>query len=567
MSDDLERRVRDALRAAPLPEAPDTLRAHLARLPLEAGAPPTLRRRPLLRTLTLLAALVLVVLIGLMGLSAMFGSAAPVATVVPPVSPATSTAVPTGGPSPSLSTTALGSRVSQAGTFIGPDKGSVGFWVVSDSTLLVSEDGGATWSAGTVPSSGTVSGPPNALLDVLDASHVWALTADELGTGVSGDIAGDKLALTIHRSTDGGRSWADIPISGNYPGSLQALHFLDGDHGYLLVTPGRFGVQTSTLLRTTDGGLTWQVAGTDGWLGTELATPDASTIWAASAGDAGPVERRIFAVSGDGGQTWRDVALPDIASAIGQAAYLLQPPVFIPLPRGLFIGKPRGIVLVAHNDGSGIADVDRSDDQGETWTRVSRTTASSLAVVSYASWLRPGPNPGTIDATSDSGRTWQPLGVAGLPAAPITWIGFADAGHGALLAATADASSSGLYVTSDGGSTWRPADLMASSVRPPAGGLSQAAAFAAARRAYPDARGVVSGRVGQIRDFETGQRVVPPDRWVWAVVISGTFPFSCGPAPDPGQTHAPCPPPALTKTVLLDYATGKFIEGISTSGQ
>jgi photosystem II stability/assembly factor-like uncharacterized protein len=459
MNDDIEHRVRDALRTAPLPQAPEVLWAHLARLPVEAGPPPTLRRRPFRRMLPLLAGLVLIGVVSLIGLSALFGAATPVPTSGPSVSPATSTAVPTGGPSPSSSTNRAGPAVLEAGTFVTPDKGSAGFWVVRDSTLLVSADGGATWSAGTVPSSPTVSGPPDTLLDVLDASHVWALTADELGTGVSGDITRDRLALTAHRSTDGGRTWADIPISGNYPGSLQALHFLDADHGYLLITPGRMDIQASTLLRTTDGGLTWQVAGTDGWLGTELATPDASTIWAASAGDAGPVERRIFAVSRDGGQTWHDVALPGIAGTIGQAAYFLQPPVFVSLPRGVFIGKPRGVALVAHNDGSGIADIDRSDDEGKSWTRVSRTTASSLAVLSYTSWLRPGPNPGTIDATGDSGRTWQPLAVAGLPAAPITWIGFADASHGALLAATEDASSSGLYVTSDGGSTWRPADL------------------------------------------------------------------------------------------------------------
>jgi photosystem II stability/assembly factor-like uncharacterized protein len=451
MSDDIERRLRGALRTVPLPQAPQTLRARLAQLPKETDQPPGFHRWPFRRTLVLLAGLVLIGVVGLMGLPGLFLASMPVPTSLPSAFPATSAVVPSGGPSPSPSAIAAGPTVTEAGTFA-----RAGFWVASNSTLLVSADGGATWSAGTVP---TVPGSQQTVLDVFDASHVWALTTDELGTGVSGNITGDKLALTVHRSTDGGRTWADIPISGNYPGSLQALHFLDADRGYLLISPGRFGIQTSTLLRSTDGGLTWQVAGTDGWLGTELATPDASTIWAASAGDAGPVERRIFAVSRDGGQTWHDVALPGVPGTIGQAAYFLQPPVFIPLPRGVFIGKPRGIALVAHNDGSGIADIDRSDDEGKSWTRVSRTTGTSLAVLSYASWLRPGPTRGTIDATNDSGETWQPLAATGLPIAPITWIGFADASHGALLAATGDPSSSGLYMTSDGGSTWRPAGL------------------------------------------------------------------------------------------------------------
>jgi hypothetical protein len=100
----------------------------------------------------------------------------------------------------------------------------------------------------------------------------------------------------------------------------------------------------------------------------------------------------------------------------------------------------------------------------------------------------------------------------------------------------------------------------------PAGGLSQTQAFAAARAASPDATGVMSGKIGQMRDFDTNQQIVPGDQWVWAVVVSGSFPFSCGPAPVPGQTHAPCPAPDKTKTVILDYKTGKFLEAFGQSG-
>ncbi len=99
----------------------------------------------------------------------------------------------------------------------------------------------------------------------------------------------------------------------------------------------------------------------------------------------------------------------------------------------------------------------------------------------------------------------------------------------------------------------------------PSGGLTEAQAFAAARSAFPDATGVVSGQVGQMRDFDTNQQVMPGDQWVWAVVVSGTFPFSC-PAPAPDLTPAPCPPPGTTMTVVLDYATGKFLEAFGTAG-
>ena len=166
-------------------------------------------------------------------------------------------------------------------------------------------------------------------LDPLDANHAWDLTGDDFGTEVRGDVTRDKLALTLHRPTDGGR--------------------------------------------------TWQVAGTYGRLATELATPDASTIWAVSAGDAGPVERRIFAVSCDGGRTWRDVPLPGVPRAIGQWATLLQPPIFVD---GL-----TGVAPGSHNGGTGIADIDRSDDAGRTWARVSTTTATSLAAFFRSFWV------------------------------------------------------------------------------------------------------------------------------------------------------------------------------------
>jgi len=80
---------------------------------------------------------------------------------------------------------------------------------------------------------------------------------------------------------------------------------------------------------------------------------------------------------------------------------------------------------------------------------------------------------------------------------------------------------------------------------PPAGGLDRTGAEAAARRAYPEATGqLLSARAGPIEGFDPNQKVVPGDRWVWAVQIAGSFALGCGPAPPPGQSRGPCPPPA-----------------------
>lgn len=116
------------------------------------------------------------------------------------------------------------------------------------------------------------------------------------------------------------------------------------------------------------------------------------------------------------------------------------------------------------------------------------------------------------------------------------------------------------------GSASPPGGFLPSSGASPSGGLTHTEAYAAAMAARPDATGVVSAKVGRMRDFDTEQKVWPGDQWVWAVVISGTFPFSCGPAPEPSHTYAPCPPPGKTQTVLLDYWTGKFLEAFGQSG-
>lgn len=434
MPDELERDLAAWLRSREPAVIPARLHAHVAAV----AATPRAHKRMVPGGLAAAAAVLVVGAVLLLGRG-------PRDTVGPAATGSAPSGAPvTSAPAVSAPPVTVAPQVSTAGTF-----SPHGIWAVSGTTLYVSTDGGASWTTGRLP---------GGAFDILDATHVWALTADDHGTGLSGDPSRDKLTLTVNRSTDGGRTWSDAPIAGNYPGTLQALRFLDADHGYLLITPGRFDTVTSALLKTDDGGLTWQIAGTDGWLGTLLATPDASTIWAASAGDAGPVERRIFAVSRDAGQTWSDVAVPGIDQPSGQGGSFVGPPVFV---------GATGVALFDRNDGTGTFEILRSDDAGKSWGSVSTTASPALAVVSDVRWVRPGPAAGTLEETSDKGQTWQPILVAGLPAGAITWLGFADASHAALRAVASDGSSYELFVSSDGGRTWGPADLGAAPAAPP----------------------------------------------------------------------------------------------------
>jgi photosystem II stability/assembly factor-like uncharacterized protein len=323
-----------------------------------------------------------------------------------------------------------------------------GVWVQDNHRLLQSSDFGQTWTAGAIPDStlgGQPADAPGGWLDILDATHAWVVTQDDAGT----DSTHNQLKVTVHRSTDGGRTWLDTPLPGNYPNTLEAIHFVDAEHGFVLIAPGSLFLHTSPLFATSDGGQSWAIAGTDGLLGSILTATDEQTIWAASPGDADPLERRIFAVSRDAGRTWTDVPLPGVAHATGQEAFAITPPAFV--------GSTGAIIVV--RVGAPNADIDRSLDGGRTWTQVGSTSFRPLAMVSATTWLTPGERAGTLSRTTDAGETWETVVGQGLPPGTIGSLDFIDAKSGIAIVTTGPAGGPRLYLTSDAGATWQPADF------------------------------------------------------------------------------------------------------------
>ena len=240
--------------------------------------------------------------------------------------------------------------------------------------------------------------------------------------------------------------------------------------------PARFylGAADGGVWRTDNAGVTWrslfdhQGSASVGALA--VAPSDPSVIWVGT----GQIQQRWDIVAGDGvyrstdgGETWSHVGLTEtrhigdlwvdprdarvaLVAALGH--------VFGPNPeRGIF----------------------RTEDGGATWQKVlyrdPDTGAADIAGdpalpdVLYASlwqvrrhpWLdyfQPPVGPGTgIWKSTDAGRTWQPVGGAGLPAEPLGRIELAVApGHDARLVwAAIDAPKGGsLYRSEDGGATW-----------------------------------------------------------------------------------------------------------------
>jgi hypothetical protein len=99
---------------------------------------------------------------------------------------------------------------------------------------------------------------------------------------------------------------------------------------------------------------------------------------------------------------------------------------------------------------------------------------------------------------------------------------------------------------------------------PPPTGISESRAVQIAKREVfsTSPLQLTVARRGQLREFRDGasDAAAPPNRWVWAVVLSGSFPpASCGPAPHPGQLRHYCPRPVHSALVVIDYVSGDFV--------
>ncbi len=115
-------------------------------------------------------------------------------------------------------------------------------WGVTDSTIVRTEDGGATWhQAGP---SGVTSFGYAVTSNFLDAQHGWILITDPK----------NPLAGTMYRTSDGGATWASASV----PFGSGDLNFLDANKGWIMASLGAgAGSMGVAVFQSTDGGATW----------------------------------------------------------------------------------------------------------------------------------------------------------------------------------------------------------------------------------------------------------------------------------------------------------------------
>lgn len=409
--------------------------------------------------------------------------------------------------------------------------------------------------------------------DFLDAEHAWILGGPASGPG----------NRTLYRTDDGGGHWSRVALDID-PASLT---FVDAQHGWLETRHLAADHVTSqiVLMRTVDAGATWSTVyrtaqrqtvepngpkGTCGWSDPVFATPELGFAGLYCDDGDGP---RID-VTRDGGSTWDRIQLPPLTdppagTVMGASASPLR-----------LVSAREALVAAGECIGDGgscrqIGALYRTTDAGLSWTATSArlvTPGVMAATDPEHAWAFVGT---ALLLTDDGGRTWRtaaplPLELrGGFATSPRFQFLSPTLGYAISVVGRLGPTTTHVYRTTDGGNhftEFTPKVEFAPAPDPPEGGLSTAAAIAAAQRSSGPSStpvSVESVAAGPIRDLapRIGPAVAAPGRWVWSVVLRGTFSApSCGPLPTSGSPRA-CPSfsPSSSMQVIVDYVTGRFI--------
>jgi hypothetical protein len=329
--------------------------------------------------------------------------------------------------------------------------------VVGGNAIRVSTDGGDTWSAARPLPVGTFLGGKGSFVD---GQHGWTAAVTKGSTTDS---------LVMYRTSDGGRTWQSSPVASMAvkPGSWAdwEFHFADVDHGFLRAfqvndpaidpTPYSNCVQFTT----NDGGVTWSAPAA-------VSCAENGAIWVTNtlgyAAGQGAQTAMDFTVTQDGGSTWTTGKLPIDASEMGWGIELL-----VAEP-----GRLRAEIGFTPKNGADWPPrhaVYDSTDGGATWLKAYDLNSGEdfqvLGASTFDHWFAKtnAHSSGTaaLIASDDGGRNWYQMASSFVPSVePMRWW---DSRRGVVQgftcpdgATTVSCSNySTVYITSDGGQTWR----------------------------------------------------------------------------------------------------------------
>lgn len=338
--------------------------------------------------------------------------------------------------------------------------------------LFKSTDGGSTWKAMKVTSSGMqdVTGIDSILVDPFNASVVFARTFGSVTTSHGTSV----VHRGVIKSTDGGLTWR--AVNDGLPTDEVWSLAMDPTSTAVL-----YAGTTSGLFKSNDGGTTWEKVNDGpeyGALGAPVINPSNPSVMYALAGGS------AFK-SSDGGLAWSPVEDGILSESYVRCLTLdpIDPSiVYAGTNVGLFKSGDAGAtwnktggglyadsIVIDSTDTSTIYvctafdGLFKSTDGGLTWREINRGlegrwVGSLVQDPSNTSVLYVEAGNGGVLKSTDGGLTWNTVNI-GLerPLAPeddfSVWLAGVDPADSSVLYVS---TSSGLFKTTDRGTSWRP---------------------------------------------------------------------------------------------------------------
>ena len=322
------------------------------------------------------------------------------------------------------------------------DDPSIFYAASASGGLLKTENGGNTW-VNVFDRQATVS-IGDVAINPSDPNIVW------VGTGEANNRQSSSWGDGIYKSADGGRTWTHMGLRETQHIGRIVVHPQDTDIVYVAALGRLWGANKERgVFRTADGGRTWEhvLAINEDTGAVDLAMDPANpkVLYAAAYqrrrtgwGFNGGGSHSGLYKTVDGGRTWRKLAggLPaGDTGRIGLDIYRRNPNIVY--------------AIVEHRDGG----VFRSEDKGETWTKVNSLNPRPM----YFSQIRIDPgdpqriyvNGVQLHVSDDGGKTFHDDGAPGVHLDHHAfWINPENSRH------ILDGNDGGVWVSRDRAKSW-----------------------------------------------------------------------------------------------------------------